>query len=180
MNDDFEYTKGYRKIAAAEELQVQNDLLDLYLRLYRERYKQEFIVPVDKKHFKHIKDLREAVGNERALGIIYAFFEVRDSWFEKQHHSLECLLKNINKLSQYVAHLQRKQKLNGKLCIEMRCDACGNAFERILDPNHNFDEIFRCADCMDENKPLYKPSQEERLGALHMINATFKEVPKCS
>jgi hypothetical protein len=173
VSDDYE--APYRRLAAVEEQQQQNDLVDLYLKLYKEKYRQEFIVPVDRNHFKHIKDLRNVAG-PKAMGILIAYFEMRDDWFSKQHHSLECLLKNINRVNAHLQQKQKAQELKGLILLNFYCEACGELNSVPVKPSYDGNTPYRCNTCIEKNRPFWRPNKEERRKALMNINRAFPEL----
>lgn len=175
---DDEFTKPYKKLQAVAELQEQNDLVDLYVHLFKEKYKTAYIVPVDRSHFKHIKTLRESMG-PKALGILYAYFESRDDWFVKQQHSLECLIKNLNKVNQALLTKERVSELRDKLLINLHCDACWKSFDLICPPTKDIaNSVVLCPVCEADDKAPYRPTKEERRKALRLISNAFPEVKK--
>lgn len=177
MDDDF--TKPYRKIAAAEELLEQNSLLTIYIEFYKKKFRGEPIFPVDKIHFKHIKEIR-STAKERAYALIQHFFTMKDEWFVKQAYSLECLAKNLHKVNaDYSQRVEPAHKMQGKLKMQFYCEACWVEFTLICEPGFDFiNGLVRCEKCTQLNQPLKRVSKEERRRTILKLGAAFPEVPK--
>ncbi len=180
-SEDFEYSKSYRKLAAVEDKIQQDSLLELYVMLYKDKYKNEPIFPVDNKQYKFVKELRQQVGDEKARTFLHSYFEIRDDWFSKQHHSLECLLKNINKVALFASKRSDTNKLRGKLKMQFHCDSCWCEFTLICEPDFDYcNKLVRCPECEGANKPLKRVSKEERRKTILKLGMMFPEMPKAT
>lgn len=175
MDDDF--YKPYQKLQAVEEKLAQDTLLELYIMLYKDKYKNEPIFPVDNKQYRHIRDLKKQVG-DKAMSFLHAYFSMRDDWFMKQQYSLDCLLKNLNKVSMVVSRRDDTRKLQGKVRLTFSCDACWKPFELICDWNYDFlNKPVFCFECGAGAKAK-KVTKDEFKQAIRVIGSAFKEVEK--
>lgn len=174
--DDPHY--NYKRIAAAEDLVQSNALLDLYISLYKKKYRGEPIFPVSRAHHTQIKDFARNAG-DKAHGIMQFYFEMKDEWFIKQAYSLDCLLKNLHRIAaEYSQRTGTAQKLKGKLKIQFHCDACWQEFTLICAPEYDFlNVLVRCEPCTTANKPLKKISKEERRATILKLGSAFPDVP---
>lgn len=176
MNDDFE--KPYRKIAAAEEQLERGALLDYYVKLYKQRYRAEPIFPVTAVTQTQIKDLQRIM-KDKAYDTLTAYFKMKDDWFEKQHFSLDCLLKNLSKVNVQVTKAQGVAKAQGKISIQIYCDSCWNEFNLICDMHFDFlNKPVRCEPCYAQDAPLKRVSKQERHGTITRLGSAFPEMPK--
>lgn len=176
-NDDDEFLKSYRKVAAAEELIETNTLLELYSTLYKKKYKGEPIFPFNKYHLQQIKDFKRATG-EKAYYILQHYFTMRDPWFESQAYSVECLIKNLNRINADFSSKNSIHTPSGYMEIDFYCDACWVKF--LLKAPMSWDlttRFIRCPDCEKEDRPLKRVSKEERRNTILKLGAAFPELP---
>lgn len=136
---DEEYLKPYKKAQAVEE-QIEFDSLMDY---YRDRYKREYYTSPIFNNEAHgrtlIKDLKRLMGI-KSRDVITTYFEMKDDWFVKQMHSLDCLLRNLNKVNSV---LEKKtgtvQSGNSRrIRMTMSCDSCWKQFEYVRDWKEDF------------------------------------------
>lgn len=176
MNDD-EFTRPYRRIAAAEESLERNALLDYYVKLYKQKYRAEPIFPITAVTQTQIKDLQRIM-KDKAYATLTAYFQISDKWFEQQQYSLDCLLKNLSKVNVQIQKLDNTQKLKGKLKMQFHCDSCWQEFTLICAPDYDFlNVLVRCEPCTAANRPLKKISKEERRATVLKLGNAFPDVP---
>ena len=167
----------YKRIAAAEELVNSNALLDLYSRLYKKKYRGEPIFPVSNAHLTQIKDFSRAVG-DKAHGIMQHYFEMKDDWFIKQAYSLDCLIKNIHKVSASYSQRTNREHLHaGKRENQVYCDACWEEFTLLCDMNHDWDRPIICDTCKQTGKKPKRLTKEERHRTILKLGNAFPEMP---
>lgn len=156
MNDDFEYSKSYQRVAAAEEQIERSSLLDYYVSLYKKKYKSEPIFPVTSVTQNQIKELHRVM-KDKARDTVTAYFSMRDDWFDKQHHSLECLLKNLSKVNVQVSRQVQNRDLKNKLTLQFYCDSCQREFTLLWPMDSTYcDKLVRCVECTASNRPGMK------------------------
>lgn len=169
-----DWEKPYRKVLQREEQLEQETLIQQYKDLYKKKYRQDVIFHPSNVHFKHLKELRQQVG-DKASHYLYAFFEIREDWFMKQNHSLKCLLDNINKVAIHVEKsFQKKIELKEKRLVNHFCEACFKDLKLEVAMDFSFDDgkVIRCEDCLKSNKPLKKVDKASA------IVLKMPEVPK--
>lgn len=168
----------YRKLAAVEELQDSNALLDLYVKLYKKKFRGEPIFPVSKAHLTQIKDFRKNAG-DKAYELLQHYFEMKDEWFIKQAYSLDCLLRKIHIVAaSYSQKVGKEQVPAGKeRVIEFNCDSCWRPFMLPTSFKHDPDKQVRCPECERENKAPKRVTKEERARALGLCNNFVVDVP---
>lgn len=177
MNSD-EYNQGYRRLAAVEEQQEISAIIDGYADLYRRRYKVPFLPLNGAVHARQLKDFRMAA-KDRAYELLNLYFESGDDWFVKQTHSVECLLKNLNKLNALSLNRAGNRKLKDSLRIPFYCDACWDLFDLVCEPTFDFlNVLVRCPFCAAAKKPLRRISKEERISVINTLKSTFPALPK--
>lgn len=160
---DDELSKPYKKLAAVEEQIESNSLLDLYIDLYKRKYKTEPIFPVTRVHMTQIKDLQRLTKGQARV-FISEYFQINDEWIKKQHHDLPTLLKSLNKLSAIIAKRDGQKDLRGKLTIQFHCDACQREFTLLWPMNSTYcDKLVRCHECERQNKPTQKINMKTKL-----------------
>lgn len=173
MNE--EQCKPYQRIAAAEEQLEHNSLLSLYIELYKKKYRAEPIFPVSNAHLTQIKDLRRAV-KEKAYFFISSYFEMRDDWFEKQHYSLDCLLKNLNKVNTYLSSRTERTRDRGKIKLQFHCDACWKGFTLTCDMHFDFlNKPVFCEAC-GPNAKVKRLNKEERRATVLKLGRAFPDL----
>ncbi len=176
MSDD-QWNKQYTRLAAVEEQLDLNSFLDRYVELYKKKFRGEPIFGIDNIHFKHAKDIQKMAGT-KAFALVEHYFSMHDKWFEDHAYSLDCLVKNLDRVN--ADHSKRQpRELEGKLKIDFHCDACWKPFVLICDPTYDFlNAAVRCEDCTKANKPLKKLSKKERRKTVLKLGAAFPEMPK--
>lgn len=168
--------RPYKKIQAAEDLVNSNALLDLYVTLYKKKYKAEPIFPVTREHLNLIKSFAQSTG-PRAYGLLEHFFEMKDDWYHKQAHSLACLMNNLNKVNASYSQRVAAHKPSGLMHINTFCDACHAYFVLEVPMNHDMNKTRRCGPCTKENRPVKTTSKEERRIAVLQMGNAFPELP---
>lgn len=177
MNEDDQWNKQYRRLDAVEELSNRSALLELYARLYKEKFRLEPIFPSTNAHEAQLKALQKAVGADKAYALIQTFFEIRDTFFEKQQYSLECLMKNLNRVNVEAQRKHGEERLKGKLSMEFHCDACWTPFELICEPTYDYiNKLVRCEPCKTESKQLKRVSKEERRATILKLGNAFPDL----
>lgn len=177
MNQDDEWSKPYRKIKAAEDLIQENTLLDDYVRLYKKKFRGEPLVGVSRIHQAQIKHL-VAISGDKAHHLLEHYFTMKDEWFIKQAYSLDCLIKNIHKVSADFSQRITRHKDSGKISIATTCDSCWKPFVLVCDLHFNYyDRPSRCPECEKENKPIRYASAAEKKRLTNKIGASFPEMP---
>jgi hypothetical protein len=166
----------YKKIQAAEDLVNSNALLDLYVVLYKKKYKDEPLFGVNKEHLNLIRSFSKSAGH-KSYGLLEHFFEMKDDWFHKQAHSLSCLMNNLGKVHASYSQKNAVARPAGTMRINTFCDACWGYFVLEAPGNYNFDKPKRCSDCIDNNVPLKRVTKEERAKAVKIISKSFPEIP---
>lgn len=150
---DDELAKPYKKIAAAEELIEANSLLDLYIDMYKRKYKTEPIFNVTRAHTTQIKDLQRLTKGQGRV-FISEYFQMRDDWFHKQQYSLDCLIRNLNKVAVAVKKREAHVDLKGKMIIQIICDSCHKELRLYWPMDSTFvTKTVRCEVCERENRP---------------------------
>lgn len=168
----------YRKLDQVADLQENNFYLDVYISHYKNRYRNEPIFDLSNIHFKYIKDLRKLVGNKTGE-VLEHYFEMKDDWFYKQQHSLECLIKNINAVVNSLSSRARPSFGNSKMMnVDFHCDACWKAFVLTCPLNYDFNTFTRCEQCEKEDRPLKTVTKEERRKAILKYGEKFIDMPK--
>lgn len=167
----------YRKIAAAEEQIDSNALLDLYVELYKRKFYNEPIFPIHNGHFNQIKAFRKQAG-ERAYALLQHYFEMKDEWFHNQAYSLDCLLKNLNKVNAAYGQKAHVSELKDHISIPFHCDSCWHPFTLTVKANYDFNRLTRCVECEREKRPIKTVTKEERRAAILKYGATFVKLPK--
>lgn len=175
MNDEFR--RPYVRLKETEDQITANNLLNLYITLYKQKFKGEPIFPTSKTHLTMLKNLVTSCG-QRAYGIIEHYFEMKDEWFKQQAFSIDCLLNNLNKVNASYSEKVARTGFSGMLTVQTFCDACwGDCFITVK-ANHNFDTPHRCPECEKNNVPLKRVSLEERRNTILKLGAAFKELPE--
>lgn len=168
----------YKRIAAAEEQLERQGLLDYYIKLYKQKYRAEPIFPVTAAVQTQIKDLQRIM-KERSYDAITAYFQIHDKWFEQQHYSLACLLKNLSKINVQIQRNTTRVKMEGKLSVEISCDCCWKKFKLVCDANVSFlDKPVRCEECAKSGARVKIPSKEERRAAVLKLGNAFPDMPR--
>lgn len=176
MNED-DGLKQYRRIAAAEDLIESNALLELYVRLYKKKYRGEPLFHVNNVHLTQIKDFKKHA-KEHAYGIMQHYFEMRDDWFIKQAYSLDCLIKNLHRVSADYTSRTTVHRQKGQVELEFFCDACWKPFNLICDLNYNFlNNPVRCPECKTLNAPLRRVNPADRRKTSIQVGQAFPDVP---
>lgn len=164
----------YKRIAAAEDQLEQSGLLSYYVERYQRKYRTPPIFPPDNRHFKHIKDLRNLT-KEKAYDFITTYFEMHDDWFQKQNYSLDCLIKNLNKIAPVIVKRDSVREVKSKegVALKVGCDACWKEMTYIVPMNNvNIPSFIRCEECEKANKP--RKTQKER----KQFHVVLPEMPK--
>ncbi len=175
---DDELSRPYKKLAAVEEQIESNSLLDHYVDLYKRKYRTEPIFPVTRVHMTQIKDLQRLTKGQARV-FISEYFQMKDDWISKQHHSMDCLLKSLNKIGASVAKRDAVKDLKGKIKLQFHCDSCWNEFTFICDSNFKYcDEFVQCEECKRVKARPKRVSKEERREAILKLGFAFKEIPK--
>lgn len=178
MNDEFEnYKKTYGKINAAQEQQEQNLLVDVFASGWKAKHKGNYIFPVTNSHFQQMRDFRKAAGTNAAQ-LIEHYFTMRDEWFIKQRHSLDCLCKNLNLVNASYSSQAHAREHAGGMHVPFHCDSCWKPFELLAPITYNFDRPTRCPDCEKVNRPVKHTTKAERQGALRGFKLVFLDVPE--
>lgn len=176
MVDYEDYIKPYKKLAAAEDLLESNALLTQYIDLYKRKFKGVPIFPVNRAHLTTIKDFAKAAGPQ-AHAMIEHYFEMRDEWFIKQAYSLDCLLRNIQKVGASLSQSSSRRVNNAKMQINWGCDSCWKEFLLVVSIHYDFSKITRCKDCEEKNRPYVTVNKEERARFMSNIAKAFPEIP---
>lgn len=175
MNEDLH--KQYKRIQAAEDQMEVNNLLDLYISLYKKKFRNEPIFAPSNAHLTQIKDFKR-LAKDKAYSIMNTYFQMNDDWFIKQHYSIDCLIKQINKVSTQAAKSIEIQSLKGKISLDFHCDACWKSMKLVCEPNFNFlDKPVRCDECYAKDAPIKKLTKDERRQIILKLGAAFPEVP---
>lgn len=177
-DNEFEnYKKTYGKIQAVVENQEQNFLVEVFASGWKAKHKGNYIFPVTNAHFTQMKDFRRQVGS-CAAQLIEHYFTMRDDWFIQQRHSLDCLLKNVNKVIASYSTNAHARESAGKMSVPFHCDSCWEPFNLLVPITYNFDRPSRCPECEKQNTPLRVVSKEDRNKALHILGTIFLDVDK--
>lgn len=171
--DDDEFQRPYKRIAAAEELVDANSILDCYITAYKKKFRNEPIFPKSNAHLTQIKDLKSQTKG-RGYEFIQAYFQMKEWVFEQQHYSLDCLLKNLNKVSTYLATRAPQTKAGTKtVAFDGYCDFCWGRMtvEDEISPTA-FSGTMKCEQCIKENGPVKKIPHTRRL------EVNLPELPK--
>lgn len=166
----------YRKIAQAEELVNANALLDLYIALYKKKFRGEPIFPVSNEHLNMIKSFGRASGS-KAYELLQHFFEMRDEWFQKQAYSIACLMNNLNKVNASYSQKAAAYRPSGTMQADVFCDHCWEDMVITVPMNHNFDKTNCCDKCKENRVPPKRVSQAERRKTILKLGAAFPELP---
>ena len=165
----------YKKIRAAEDLQESNYLLTVYRALYKNKFRNEPIFPLSNSHLTQIKDFRRLVGDQ-AQFVMEHYFTMKDDWFIKQQYSLDCLLKNINKVNGSYSSATRLTRSTNEISINWFCDSCWKPFVLTVSMQYDFDKLTRCNECTAENKPWKRVDRNTKARTLKTINSFVKDV----
>ena len=122
MNED-DLKAPYRKLQAVEDQIELNWILEVYTGYFKQKFKGMPIFPVDNIQFKWAKDLKKLCGM-KAAEIIEHYFSMKDEWFIKQAYSLECLVKNINKVNASFSQNSHLRQSHNQITVPVFCDAC--------------------------------------------------------
>lgn len=178
MNDDYLRYSSSAKMGQAHDLIESNALLDLYIKLYKKKYRGEPVFPVSNAHLTQIRDFKRNA-KDKAYELLQHFFEMKDQWFENQAYSLDCLLKNLHKIS--ASYSSRTGHVQKGIMIEIKffCDACGLEFKKTLpaqtDPTKHF---ARCEACEKKNAPQRRMPKEKIKLELKDVSEPEKEEKK--
>lgn len=175
MNDEEILRRPYKKLQATEELINNNALLDLYASLYRKKFKSAPIFPVNNSHITAIKDFAKLAG-DRAYGLMEVFFDCKDDWFIKQAYSIDCLIKNINKVNAYYAQRIDFHRGNHKALSKVFCDHCWEDMEIVTTFNHNFDKTNCCDNCRANKTPPKRVTKQQIRQTLKIFEKSFPDV----
>lgn len=177
MNQDDDFTKPYRKIAAAEELIEEGSLMQDYVALYKKKFRGEPLVDVGRVQIAQIKHLK-SVARDRALALLHHYFTMNDPWFIQQAYSLECLIKNLHKVHASFSQRTTHHKDSGKIELQFHCDACWKEFTLVCDMHFDLlNKMVRCPPCEMENKPLKTVSKQNRRTVSQTLGSAFPKMP---
>ena len=174
MNED-DLKAPYRKLQAVEDQIELNWILEVYTGYFKQKFKGMPIFPVDNIQFKWAKDLKKLCGM-KAAEIIEHYFSMKDEWFIKQAYSLECLVKNINKVNASFSQNSHLRQSHNQITIAVFCDACWKEFPLTVSINHDFNHPHKCPDCVIKNRPLKRVEREKRLKIVKALGAAFKDL----
>lgn len=172
MNEDNEFYRPYKKLQAVQDQQEQNLLVDIYASHWKNKFKSMPIFPVSNSHFTQMKDFRRAAGPNAAL-LVEHYFTMKDDWFIKQAYSLDCLVKNLNKVNASFGTLQHSKSNSNQMSIKIGCDACWEILELSVPINFDFNRPVRCVTCVDHGKSIRHTTKAERTAAVVKFGETF-------
>lgn len=177
MYDNEQLKNQYRRLQATEDLVNSNALLDLYVSLYKKKFKGEPIFPVSNEHLNMIKSFAKASGH-KAYALLEHYFEMRDDWFQKQAYSISCLMNNLNKVNASFSQKAASYRPHGTVRLHTFCDCCWEYFDTEVPMAHNFDKTMTCPKCKETGAKPKRVSKEERNKTIQVLGAAFPELPK--
>lgn len=178
MNEDDEFNRPYRKIQAAEDLIEENALMARYVELYKKKFRGEPLVDVNRVQLAQLKAFKRIAGIH-AHTLMSHYFEMHDKWFTDQAYSIDCLIKNINKVHASLSQRTGRVNLSGKLKIPFHCDACWKEFDLICDMKFDYtSRVVKCPECEASNKPVKVVTQTQRKETIMRLGYGFPEMPE--
>ena len=126
-------------------------LLDLYRRLFKERFGQDPVTHVT----DDTEDLRwvvSSVGFDRAYALLESYFLIQDEWVAGQGFSIRWFKNNINRIiTQSAPSKKPGSGLNPgtrRIHDKLYCDACWEPFSCSYSLSDNIDQLtINCPDC---------------------------------
>lgn len=178
MSDDV-WNKQYTRAAAVEDQLELDSLATHYQELYKKKHRGMMPLIADNNaHLFAFRELRRITG-QKAFEILEAYFQMKDEWFEKQGYSMQCLLKNLNRVNQVAQRTTATRSLQGKIEIRVHCDSCWTQFDLTCPMTFDFlTELVRCDECKKMNRPLKLVTKEDRDAAMRGYYLKFPEMPK--
>lgn len=167
MDEDNELHKPYLKLKTITDQQEQNFLIEVFSSHWKLKFKGIPIFPVSNFHFTQMKDFRRAAGPNAAL-LIEHYFSMKDEWFSKQAYSLDCLIKNVNKVNASFSQHQHARSQANMLAPSinpMFCESCWKELHITVPLDFDFNKAVRCEECRDRDRPFKRVTRAERLAA---------------
>ncbi len=176
MMDEDSWNNPYKKLQAVEDQIEEGSLMQSYVDLYRKKFRGEPLIDVNKVSIAQVKHLK-SVAKDKAHALLHHYFEMRDDWFVKQAYSLDCLIKNLNKVNASYSQRTTNHKDSGKIQVQFSCDSCSREFTLVCDMHYNLvNKRTRCIDCERDDKPGKVVTKEKKYAAAR-TGTIFPEMP---
>ena len=178
MSDEefFKLQGNYKKLAAVEEVEHNNLLVDIFISHWKLKFKAPPLF-ADTLHFAQMRGFQKIAG-KKSEALIEHYFAMKDEWFISQAYSLDCLCKNINKVNASYSLFAESRNKENKVAVDVHCDSCWAPFQMLAGLNHDWDKMMRCPPCEKANRPLKKVTKAERQAAVYKLSQLFPEMPK--